>query len=449
MAYTLEWNGTYAGATTGSGWDADKITFSNGSYANTVTQFIRGGPTYTPFLSGTYSGGIYHNYGGGVPSTQGTLVGNGTISWSCTGTANYYDTMCTYTYSITDITALPAGPQTVRYGTFSGFFTDANGVMCNNGGCFAKRSADAPPSDVTYPKAITSMHSTTGLVFNGTYFSYSGSGVPVIPPANATPIRTYIQAVDGTNGGSIHGANINIKNVLTGAWTNYTSDADGTGYIDTLSNATIEAYSDYTGFSSASRSNLTPFDGVYELVMWPGGSLPDPGTGNVNLIVIVNDKATSAPISGATVKFTPPTGATQGATTNSAGTYVFQVPNMSVISLGVTFPSGSPYLPASTSITTSAFGPDTKRIEVSKNYVTPTGTIAGDINGDGVVDDKDVPGATPVRTILPGCEDPTSSACASAQDDQMARDVRGWIMLLIPICGLVTLMYLFGFKLGA
>jgi hypothetical protein len=198
-----------------------------------------------------------------------------------------------------------------------------------------------------------------------------------VPTATPTPIpgaipagytRTYVQNIAGTSGGAVHNSNIYIKDVENSTWSNWTNDSDGTGYIDTLPSHTIDAYGTGTGYVSASRSGLSPFDGVYELVLWNSADFPDAGTGNINLIVLVNDRTTSEAIVSASVSVTFPSGATNQYGTGAAGTAQFVVPNVSVINVRAT---KSGYNSANKVITTSAFGPDTIRVELDKQTVTP------------------------------------------------------------------------------
>jgi hypothetical protein len=180
--------------------------------------------------------------------------------------------------------------------------------------------------------------------------------------------RTYVQNIAGTSGGAVHNSNIYIKDVENSTWSNWTNDSDGTGYIDTLPSHTIDAYGTGTGYVSASRSGLSPFDGVYELVLWNSADFPDAGTGNINLIVLVNDRTTSESIVSASVSVTFPSGATNQYGTGAAGTAQFVVPNVSVINVRAT---KSGYNSANKVLTTSAFGPDTIRVELDKQTVTP------------------------------------------------------------------------------
>lgn len=190
------------------------------------------------------------------------------------------------------------------------------------------------------------------------------------PTTTAAPsgyIRTYVQTVDGL-GAAIHDSNIQIKDVESGTWSNFTSQFDGTGWIDTPPAHTIDAYGDATGFISTHRSGLAPFDGVYELILWRVGSIFDHDVGNVNLIVVVNDRTTKLPVPSAAVRVTGPTGTTQQQTTGIGGTTQFEVVNLSTMSITV---AATGYKDASKGFATTAFGPDTVRVELDRQVVTP------------------------------------------------------------------------------
>ena len=210
---------------------------------------------------------------------------------------------------------------------------------------------------------------------------------PGSPPTLGT-ITTYVQAVDGQSSGAIYGSNIQIHNKLDGSWVNTTNDDDGTSSITSNQSATLDIYAQAIGYASASRTGLTPGDIVYELIMWPTTALLAPGANNVNLIIIVDDRLTATPIQSASVSVTIPTGATTGGSTNSAGTETFVAPNKSVIHVTV---SKSGYVSASKIITTSDFGPDTLRVELTKATVTPTITatpLPGEVTARPTLDQR-------------------------------------------------------------
>ncbi len=199
-------------------------------------------------------------------------------------------------------------------------------------------------------------------------------------------IKTWFQAVDGQSNGRVWNANIYLKDMQTGVWTNGTSLWDGTTYILTNATATINAQATATGYASVSRPNLTPCavsdTCLYELIMWPSSMLPapgsglpgDPGVGNVNLIVEVNDKTSSAGIYMAQVSVSDPTGATQASYTNDAGVKIFSVKNSSTIYVTA---SKTGYSSLSKTTSTTAMGPDTVRLELqaAAGSTTPTPVV--------------------------------------------------------------------------
>jgi hypothetical protein len=254
---------------------------------------------------------------------------------------------------------------------------------------------------------------------------------PTGPPAGY--IRTYAQNVDGVTSGQIHNSNILLRDVENNTWANWTNDSDGTGHIDTYSSHTIDAYGTATGYTSSSRLSLAPVDGVYELILFPTNYFLDPGTGNVNLIVLVNDLQTSNPLTYAPVSVTIQSGATIGGSTGAAGTETFVVPNNSVVYVTA---SKIGYVSGSKTITTSNFGPDTIRIELSKATVTPT--ITSTIPPGGV---------TPAITV-----DPNDPSLHGGDTSFKAQEMMNWLamngMQLVQLCFLVTILALLGVKLG-
>ena len=290
-------------------------------------------------------------------------------------------------------------------------------------------------STLTYSLTKTGYVAQTGVAlggygeFGGTIYLTMTPATGIIPPGQ---VRTYFQNVD-ISGNHVQDSNIFIRDLTANLWHNWSADFDGTGYIDSLSTSRLSGYGTATGYDPASRINVTPGDFVYELIMVPTGLLLAPGTNNVNLIAIVNDRGTGAPISGASISTTIPSGAYTGTSTSSSGTADFIVPNMSVIHVKV---SKTGYLSASKVITTTAFGPDTVRIEMDKAVVTATVTATPQ------------PGElTPRPTYIAGCEpggDPAT--CAANQDANLwvqLREQSGLIMslaLLAVIIGLVKIM---------
>jgi hypothetical protein len=270
------------------------------------------------------------------------------------------------------------------------------------------------PTSSAYTYGVTKTgYGTLAAQPLGGYGETGGTVYVEMESGTSGNVRTYVQAVDGATGGQVHFSNLQLKDVNQSLWTNVTNDFDGTHFIDTLQSTTINAYADMTGYTSASRLGLTPFnEGMYEIVLWPAGSLLNPGPGNVNLIVLVNDRTTSAPISSASVSAMQPSGAVEGSATGTTGTVTFVVPNMSVIHVTA---KKDGYTAGTGTITTTAFGPDTLRIELTKATVTP------------VVTATPLPGEVTVRpTYIPGCEPPNenSATCQKNMDNSIWAGLR-------------------------
>lgn len=290
-------------------------------------------------------------------------------------------------------------------------------------------------STLTYSLTKTGYVSQSGIAlggygeFGGTLYLTMTPDTGIIPPGS---VRTYFQNVD-TAGHHIQDSNLQLKDLTFNVWHNWTTAFDGTGYIDALPTSRLSGYGTATGYSSASRINVTPGDFVYEIIMIPTGSLLAPGDGYVNLIAVVNDRGTGSPIDLASISTTIPTGAYTGTSTSSSGTAEFVVPNMSVIHVAV---SKTGYKSASKVITTTAFGPDTVRIELDKHVVTATVTATPQ------------PGElTPRPTYIAGCEPGGDPATCAANMDQnlwvQLREQSGLIMslaLIAVIMGLVKIM---------
>ena len=257
------------------------------------------------------------------------------------------------------------------------------------------------------------------------------------PTATLTPIpgltpvpgyvRTYVENVDGRTNGQVHGSTINIKDVENSSWKNWTNDLDGNGYIDTLPSHTIDAYGTATGYIAVSRTGLPSFsEGIYELIMWGTNDYPAPGAGSVNLIVLVYDKSTQAPISGAELSAIFPNGTMLAGVTGSSGQEIFTVPNSSVIRVTA---SRIGYLTGTKTTTTTSTGPDTIRIELSRQTVTtaPTATT-----GPG--------GTTPIPSVT--VDGRTDFQKDQDLMDQIRNSGSGLVTLAIlaTFCGLLGLM---------
>ncbi len=201
--------------------------------------------------------------------------------------------------------------------------------------------------------------------------------VTPVDPFGITPpgyVRSMCQNTNSETDGAVHYSNMSIRDVQNSSWNNVTSRFDGTWYIDTLPNHTIDCYGSAPGYTSASRLGLPASQSMmYELFLFPG-YVPPASSGKVRLYVLVNDRQTSAPINGALVTISGSGQTTVSQTTGKTGDVVLEWVNLSTVYATA---SKYGYQSASRTLTTTANGPDTLRIELDKNVITvaPTSTI--------------------------------------------------------------------------
>lgn len=387
--------------------------------------------------SSLYNATIPH-YGGAGDNPSGTVAIGGTDTHGL-GDGNWINTKyysAHASYTATKPSGIGIEGEVEKTGNSRIF------VLNVTGGILASDSLsndDAFNFSVFADQIYINMLSPSGVWYNSSLlFS------PVVPTYTWTPeptpapgyVRTYFENVDGRTSGQVHNSNLRLKNVQTGVWTNYTSDLDGNGYIDTLPNQSIDGYGDATGYISGSRIGVgAASEAVYEIILWPTNAFPTPSTGNVTLVVLVNDKVTALPLSSASVSVTIPTGWTYSGVTGSTGQAVFTVPNSS--SSYVTA-SKSGYNTQTEIITTSAFGPDSLRIELPRLVIAPTKTMTPG------------PGGTVPVTVAPG-QNPDGSY-KSGYTALEGQNMLNWLaangMQLVQLCFFVTILALLGVKLG-
>jgi hypothetical protein len=428
-AYTISPAGDFRG---GNGCTEGNLTIWTGE--NITFSFDSGDVAY-------YNG----NCGGGVRNSVqgfGPVAATGTIQLNyAAGNALWY--ICPsslagcYNYFIYNATPKPAHSDVTFSISETGNFTkklsgavitlsNAQTATTNTSGM---ADIEVFPNSSAYTYGVTKTgYGTLAAQSLGGYGETGGTVYVEMESGTSGNVRTYVQAVDGATGGQVHNSNIQLKDVNQSLWTNVTNDFDGTHFIDTLQSTTINAYADMTGYTSSSRLGLAPFnEGMYEIVLWPAGSLLNPGPGNVNLIVLVNDRTTSAPISSASVSAMPPSGEVEGSATGTTGTVTFVVPNMSVIHVTA---KKDGYTAGTGTITTTAFGPDTLRIELTKATVTP------------VVTATPLPGEVTARpTYIPGCEpggDPV--LCQRNTDSSLWATLRQYSSVILTL-GIITVIF--------
>lgn len=274
-------------------------------------------------------------------------------------------------------------------------------------------------------------------------FPYSGITPTITPtptsnedqPPAAGYVRTYAHVKD-RGGNLIHGANINIKDTFGNTWRNSSSDADGISFIDTLPNAYINIYADFTVFENEflPGSLLTQAVGsggnTYYLILYPWES--GASEGNVSLYVEVKDVDGSF-IPYANVQIVLSTGYSYAGSTANLGSKVFLVPNNTVVRATG---SASGYLPATVIGNSGTGGSMTMTINLHKQVITvqPTATVPPG-------------GVTPAQTV-----DPNDPVLHGGDTSFKAQEMMNFLAMngmdLVQLCFLVTICALLGIKFG-
>ena len=254
---------------------------------------------------------------------------------------------------------------------------------------------------------------------------------PYNPPLPAGYVRSMAECVDlGSN--RISGCNIQLLDVENGSWSNKT-DSWGYWFIDTLPGHTIDSYGDKTGYNSASvLGRGASGTSMIELFLTATDVPTSPG-GYVNFFVLTNDYETGAPLDADLEIRDSKEGYTEITRTGSDGKVMVLMSNLTMIYLTAEAPG---YIPTSATKTTTAFGPDTVRIELHRATVptTPEPTATP-------------PGWTPTTTIDPHGQ-PGDPGYANAKGQQIMDLVAENGYDIAELCILVTILGLLGIRLG-
>ena len=249
-------------------------------------------------------------------------------------------------------------------------------------------------------------------------------------------IRTFAYIWD-RSGNMIHGADISMKDVQAGAWSNYTSDADGIGCIDTLPSHTVDIYGAFTIFPNQFLPNSflgaetgTVGNERYFVTLFPFESLAS--AGNTSLYVQVKDAQTKYFIPYAVVQAKVTGGATYSQSTANAGSAVFIVPNNTIIKLSA---SAAGYSSGSATINSGTGNVTITTIELYKGYVTATPTTT-------------IPPGGITPAVTPDPHDPAITGSTTAK----GQDMLNWLAMngmgLVQLCFFITICALLGIKFG-
>jgi PKD repeat protein len=262
---------------------------------------------------------------------------------------------------------------------------------------------------------------------------------------NSTTITsTYVTAIAQSSGNPIPGAVIDLKDVENSSWTNMTTGSSATANITTLKGHTINGYASAAGFNDNDYLGMPAGSWYSILLMSPFTA--NVTAGNVTLNVNVYDSFGHAPINGAGVTVISNVSQVNGYT-NSAGVASFAVKNKTTYLVDVEA-IGQQYKGATQSVYTGTGSGGSASVTATfyldkNNAITPTATITT-LPGGGT--------PTPTQTYLAGC-DPSSSTydaatCRGSHSNSALNFLADNMDNLIMVCVFVTILYLFGIKLG-
>lgn len=277
--------------------------------------------------------------------TAAPTQGSGPLNVALTDTTEYpYPVTKTFNWTITPATGWYVTSGTVNTEDVSiAFVTNGNYTISHG-------VAAGPYSDIETKTDHVWVYNSTSLV------------------------TTPVWALDGSGlGYPIQGAQVDIKDVENGTWSNTTTGANGKGEITTLVGHTLNIYGSATGFDPADLLAQPAYGGGYQLVLFRQGAT-NVTPGNVTLYVTVVEDDGSFRIPSAEV--TAAWGTHYAAsTTDGAGLASMTVPNNTAIHVSAFkagFEGGSKTINSGT-----GDGGDAHvdiEIRLAKDTITPTVT---------------------------------------------------------------------------
>jgi len=366
-----------------------------------------------------------------------------TGSWEATGNNVITISQSTFsTYSATKPSGLKISGLVSKNvsGTAYGskiFIADLNGNTVASEGL---TNTNDYPFNVANEQIYIKMLSGQGVWYNSSLLF-----TPTVPTVTPTPgptvppgyVRNNLYIWD-QNDAQISGADVDVRDVEAGTWTNTTTDADGWITIDTLPYHTVNVYAHYPTAGIYLPNEILGLETGYYgghnwvLVLYPYVTTP---SGFVTLYINARNYDTKAVLTGVDLQIKNlVTGVTTGestGSTDSVSTVVTNATNYQITG------GKSGYISKTININSGEASSKTVVIELSKSTVTPT------------VTGTPLPGEITARpTYAPGCDPAAYDAavCTRGKDSDMMNQIRdagpGLIALAIiaTVVGLIKLM---------
>jgi PKD repeat protein len=254
-------------------------------------------------------------------------------------------------------------------------------------------------------------------------------------------VRSTFVTIDATTLYTIHGSNIMLYDTYAGTWTNSTSDADGSFYIDTLPYTIVNAYATFTIFANEfAPAELLGVNvgnaGIDNAIrMYPVSSPPP--AGYVNLFVTTMDNNGNV-VRDASINALW-NSIQHSSSSGTYGTAQYVVPNNTQVRL---------------SASKTGYSGTTETINVGEgpSYAWTLYLAAQTVTSTPTTTYTTGPGGTVPTTVgpygTPGPSGTMASGYTNTQGQRMLDFLATNGMGLVELCFMVTILALLGVKLG-
>jgi len=283
----------------------------------------------------------------------------------------------------------------------------------------------------------------------GCLYANNTAEFELVESISPTDVSIYITAWDPAKSTAISNAVIGIYNYTASVWQNWTSGT-GVAFFDSTGadqeypltvGETVRVGASAVGYTTGYGNITIPFDAYSSVLNLISTSDAPIGT-NATLSVVILDNWASTPIEGGTITIVNETaGFARSRVSDAVGTVLF--PNINSGRYQITAASTG-YQSASTF--TDLVAGETEIISFSLVHIGATPVVT-DTAGVAQYDEDGNPIIGYDAYGNPITAGPTPDIRSSSERQQaLMDDLLGWAEILIPICCIMTLLYIMGYK---
>ena len=283
----------------------------------------------------------------------------------------------------------------------------------------------------------------------GCLYANNTAEFELVESISPTDVSIYITAWDPAKSTAISNAVIGIYNYTASVWQNWTSGT-GVAFFDSTGadqeypltvGETVRVGASAVGYTTGYGNITIPFDAYSSVLNLISTSDAPIGT-NATLSVVILDNWASTPIEGGTITIVNETaGFARSRVSDAVGTVLF--PNINSGRYQITAASTG-YQTASTF--TDLVAGETEIISFSLVHIGATPVVT-DTAGVAQYDEDGNPIIGYDAYGNPITAGPTPDIRSSSERQQaLMDDLLGWAEILIPICCIMTLLYIMGYK---